>query len=629
MASAPKIALPHEDIHEVLKKVWGYDRFRPSQEEVINSVLAGRDTLALLPTGGGKSLCFQVPALAMGKLCLVVSPLVALMKDQVARLRKQGVQARAIFSTMTPAEIDNALESAAVGKLQFLYVSPERLASPLFLGRLPRLPLGLIAVDEAHCISQWGYDFRPAYLRIAAVRELRPEVPIIALTASAKPSVAKDIMEKLMFREPKLVRGSFHRPELTLWVSNGEDKEGRLLKVARNVPGTGIVYVRTRRATTRLANMLMQNGIPTAAYHAGLPGEERDRIQQEWTSGAVRFMVATNAFGMGIDKADVRLVVHTEPPPDLESYYQEAGRAGRDGNTSFAFLLTGPGDVQRLRDQLVASFPSMPHVRSVYQAFADRHKIALGSGFLETYEVDIRELVRRTSLPAVTVASSLKALELDGKIALSDGVRTPSRVLFIANQQVVYHTRVNDQRNGPLLEALLRLYGGLYEEPVAIDEVRLARAAEWQVETVLSRLKELHQMKVISYKQRTDAPTATLLVPRIDPKRLVLDPAVLDARKQRADERLNAMVNFLENASTCRAVLLLAYFGEPMDHDCGICDVCVAKRAKYQVAGLSPNMVAEPLGPDMDRQMQDRWKNDDRGVDTKRGRDPNKQGPLE
>lgn len=624
MASAPKIALPHGDIHAVLKKVWGYDHFRPSQEEVINSVLAGRDTLALLPTGGGKSLCFQVPALAMGKLCLVVSPLIALMKDQVGRLRKQGLQARAIISGMTPAEIDNALESAAVGKLQFLYVSPERLASPLFLGRLPRLPLGLIAVDEAHCISQWGYDFRPAYLRIAEIRERRPEVPIIALTASATPSVAKDIMEKLMFRAPKLVRGSFHRPELTLWVSNGEDKDGRLLKVARNVQGCGIIYVRTRRATMRLANMLSQNGIATTAYHAGLPGEERDRIQQEWTNGAVRFMVATNAFGMGIDKADVRLVIHTEPPPDLESYYQEAGRAGRDGSTAFAFLLTGPGDVQRLRDQLVASFPSMAHVRSVYQAFADRHKIAMGSGFLETYEVDIRELARRTALPAVTVSNSLKALELDGKIALSDGVRTPSRVLLIADQQVVYHTRVNDRRNGPMLEALLRLYGGLYEEPVVIDEVRLARAAEWQVATVLSRLKELHQMKVISYKQRSDAPTATLLAPRVDPKRMVLDPAALEARKQRAEGRMNAMVDFLENTTTCRAVLLLAYFGEPMDHDCGICDICVAKRVPYKVDDATSNKVGEPLGPDMGQQVKARWKSDDRGADVEGPNDHDK-----
>ena len=614
MASAPKIALPHGDIHAVLKKVWGFDQFRPSQEEVINSVLAGRDTLALLPTGGGKSLCFQVPALSMGKLCLVVSPLIALMKDQVGRLRKQGVQARAIISSMTPAEIDNALESAAVGKLQFLYVSPERLASPLFLGRLPRLPLGLIAVDEAHCISQWGYDFRPAYLRIVAIRERRPEVPIIALTASATPAVATDIMEKLMFRDPKLVRGSFHRPELKLWVSNGEDKEGRLLKVARNVQGCGIVYVRTRRATMRLANMLVQNKIPTSAYHAGLPGEERDRIQQEWTSGAVRFMVATNAFGMGIDKADVRLVVHTEPPPDLESYYQEAGRAGRDGETAHAFLLTGPGDLERLQDQLAASFPSMTHVRSVYQAFADLHKIAMGSGFLETYEVDIRELARRTALPAVTVANSLKALELDGKLALSDGVRTPSRVLMIATQQVVYHTRVNDRRNGPMLEALLRLYGGLYEEPVVIDELRLARAAEWQVPTVLSRLKELDQMKVISYKQRTDSPTATLLVPRVDPKRMVLDPAALEARKQRAEARMNAMVAFLKNTTSCRAVLLLAYFGEPMDHDCGICDVCVSKRVAYKMDDVTPIKIAQPLGPDKDQQVKARWKSDDRGA---------------
>ncbi|HOY28786.1 MAG TPA: RecQ family ATP-dependent DNA helicase, partial [Flavobacteriales bacterium] len=307
MSNSPE---PIEDIHAVLRRVWGYQQFRPRQEEIVRSVLAGTDTLALLPTGGGKSLCFQVPALAMGKLCLVVSPLIALMKDQVGRLRKQGVAARAIISTMTQAEIDNALESAALGKYAFLYVSPERLASDLFLARLPRLPLGLIAVDEAHCISQWGYDFRPAYLNIAKVREVRPEVPVIALTASATQTVANDIMERLAFKAPHVIRGSFQRPELTLWISRGEDKNGRLLRVLRHIEGTAIVYVRERRATTRIAALLQQHGVSSAAYHAGLPPEERDRIQQAWTEGALRCMVATNAFGMGIDKADVRVVVH-------------------------------------------------------------------------------------------------------------------------------------------------------------------------------------------------------------------------------------------------------------------------------------------------------------------------------
>jgi len=603
------------DIHDVLKRVWGYDRFRPRQEEIVRAVLEGKDTLALLPTGGGKSLCFQVPALAMGRLCLVVSPLIALMKDQVGRLKKQGVAARAIVSTMTHAEIDNALESAAVGKLSFLYVSPERLASDLFLARLPRLPLGLIAVDEAHCISQWGYDFRPAYLKISEVRALRPEVPVIALTASATAAVARDIMEKLAFQEPHVIRGSFQRPELTLWISKGEDKQGRLLRVLRNVTGTAIVYVRERRSTTRIASLLTQHGISAAAYHAGLPSDQRDRIQQAWTDGSLRCMVATNAFGMGIDKADVRLVVHMEPPADLESYYQEAGRAGRDGKASFAFLLTGPGDEEKMRERLRSSFPSIEHVRKAYQAFSDTHGIALGSGLLETYPVDIRALADRTSLPALTISHALKALELDGKLSLSDGLRTPSRALIIAEQRIVYGMRVNNPRHGPLLEALLRMYGGLYEEPVLIDEVRLARTLEWQVGTVVARLKELNDQRVLSYRQRSDAPSATLLVPRCDAQRMTIDPAALAARQQRATARMEAMLDFVDQVSECRSKKLIRYFDEVQEVDCGSCDVCRSTRTTYPKPSVE-SVSAEPLGPGQDTLRLMRWEIDEHGPDT-------------
>ncbi len=598
------------DIHSVLKSVWGYTDFRPRQEEIVRAVLAGKDTLALLPTGGGKSLCFQVPALASGKLCLVISPLIALMKDQVQRLRKQGVPARAIISTMTHAEIDNALESAALGKYSFLYVSPERLASDLFLARLPRLPLGLIAVDEAHCISQWGYDFRPAYLKIAEVRALRPEIPVIALTASATDAVTADIMERLQFRAPFLVRGSFRRPELTLWVSKSEDKSGRLLRILEHVPGTAIVYVRERRTTVRVSAWLQKKGIPSAAYHAGLPSEQRDAIQKEWTDGTLRCMVATNAFGMGIDKADVRVVVHLEPPPDLESYYQEAGRAGRDGQPSFAFLLSGPGDAKKMEERFTASYPTMEQVRKVYQAFADTHGIALGSGLLETYAVDGRALATRTALPPVVVAHALKALELDGKLALSDGVRSPSRVLFIADQRLIYGMRVNNERHGPLLEALLRTYGGLFEEPVLIDELRLAKALKWQQETVLKRLAELHQQKVISYKPRSDSPTATLLTPRADAQRMVLDPAALAARKQRAQDRLLAMLGFVENMEECRARRLIRYFGEEVGMDCGTCDVCRNKNA-YAKPPTSTSVLAGPIGLTADAARLLRWELDE------------------
>ncbi|MBS1581072.1 MAG: RecQ family ATP-dependent DNA helicase [Bacteroidetes bacterium] len=559
---------------EVLRTTWGYDRFRPMQEEVVRSVLAGRDTLALLPTGSGKSLCFQVPALALGRLCLVVSPLIALMKDQVERLRSLGIRATAITSGMDHAEIDNALENAAVGKTAFLYVSPERLGSELFVARLPRLPLGLIAVDEAHCISQWGYDFRPAYLGIAQLRERHPQVPVLALTASATPDVAQDIQARLGFRAPNLLRGPFQRPELTLWVSRGEDKMGRLLRIAQRTDGSGIVYLRERRGTVRIAQFLLQHGIPAAAYHAGLTFEERDRIQQAWAKGEVRFVAATNAFGMGIDKADVRCVVHLEPPPDLESYYQEAGRGGRDGRPAHAILLTHAGDEAKLRERMQASFPSLADVRRVYQAFADQHGIALGSGQHEAYDLDLRELARRTSLVPALVGHALKALELDGTLALSDGARTPSRVLMRASPSVVYDLRVGDARLGPVLEALLRLYGGLFEEPSIIEEHRIAQRIGWTAARVTATLHELARTQVLFYRPRNDAPMVTLLVPRRDAQRLTLDKEALHDREQRARVRMEAMAAFAFHADACREVLLLRYFGEDAPRDCGRCDVC-------------------------------------------------------
>ncbi len=577
----------------------------------MRAVLKGDDTLALLPTGGGKSLCFQVPALAMGRMCLVVSPLIALMKDQVARLHAQGISAKAVMSGMAHAEIDNVLESAALGKLAFLYVSPERLGTDLFKARLSRMPVGLIAVDEAHCISQWGYDFRPAYLKVRELRETLPDVPVLALTASATSSVAADIMEKLGFRVPNIVRGSFQRPELVLWVSQGEDKQGRLLRILQNIPGTAIVYVRERKGTVRLARFLEMQGIAAAAYHAGLPGKERDRIQQAWTSNEVRCVVATNAFGMGIDKSDVRTVVHMDLPPDLESYYQEAGRGGRDGATAHAFLLMGPGDRARLEERVAASFPQLADVRRVYQAFADMNGIALGSGTLETYEVDLEALAKRTTLPLVTVANSLKTLEFDGRIALSEGLRSPSRVFILADPSVVYHLRVNDKRMGPVIEALLRLYGGLYEEPAIIDEIRLARLTEWNVDRVKARLTELDKQRVIVYRPSTDSPTLTLLQPRADAARITLDPASLKLRKDRAEARMNAMIDFVESTDRCRAATLLHYFDEPDPQDCGRCDVCQRRRAQNERREQFANEPAVPYAMDIEAQ---RWANDEQDL---------------
>lgn len=578
---------------EVLKEHWGYDAFRPMQERVIRSVLDGNDTLALLPTGGGKSICYQVPALCTGRLCLVISPLIALMKDQVEHLRARGIAARQITSGMRWAEIDNTLEAAAHGKLSFLYISPERLATEVFQARLPRLPIGFIAVDEAHCISQWGYDFRPAYLRIAEVRAVLPKVPVIALTASATPEVAEDIMTRLGFARRNMIRGSFARPELVLWVSKGEDRMGRLLRIMRNTKGSAIVYMRERKGTVRIAHYLVEHGISAAAYHAGLPPDERDRIQRDWMTDATRCVVATNAFGMGIDKPDVRCVVHMEPPPDLESYYQEAGRAGRDGCDSFAFLLTGPGDDERAKEKLLSGFPSLHEVRRVYQSFADAHGIALGSGLHESYAVDMNELGKRTALRPPVIAHSLKALELGGHLALSEGVRSPSRVLLTASSESVYHTRLNDSRNGPLLEGLLRLHGGLFEEAAIIDEDRIGKVLQKPGTWVVEHLNELDHLGILSYRPKSDAPTATLLAPRQDASRLTLDPEALRAREARARTRLEAMLGFMSDPSTCRMAIVLSYFGEEQPVRCGQCDNC--RSTALRSGGHAVSAAAEPL----------------------------------
>ncbi|MBK9175580.1 MAG: RecQ family ATP-dependent DNA helicase [Flavobacteriales bacterium] len=597
---------------EVLKRYWGFDAFRPMQEDVVRSVLDGRDALALLPTGGGKSICYQVPALCMGKLCLVVSPLIALMTDQVEQLRARGIAARQITSGMKWAEIDNTLEAAAHGKLAFLFVSPERLATDVFMARLPRLPVGLLAVDEAHCISQWGYDFRPSYLRIAEVRAVLPHVPVLALTASATAQVAQDIMQRLGFKHEHLLRGSFARPELVLWVSRGEDRMGRLLRIMDKVPGSAIIYMRERKGTVRIAQFLKQHGIEASAYHAGLPAGERDRIQRAWTANTIRCVVATNAFGMGIDKPDVRCVVHLEPPPDLESYYQEAGRGGRDGRTAHAFLLTGPGDEERAMERLRSGFPTLAEVRRVYQAFADVHGIALGAGMHETYTVDLVALSKRAQLRPAIVSHALKTLELSGLLALSEGVRSPSRALIIATGETVYRMRIGDARLGPLIEALLRLHGGLFEEPSIVDESRLARMLEKPEAWVCDRLSELDSMGVLSYRPRSDSPTATLLAPRQDADRLTLEPQALRQREERARLRLEALLDFVRSTEHCRMAMVLSYFDEREPPDCGRCDVCVA-RTRYRMPAEESTVASEPLATYERSRLQERWARDEYG----------------
>ncbi|MCC7502235.1 MAG: RecQ family ATP-dependent DNA helicase, partial [Flavobacteriales bacterium] len=548
------------------------------------------------------SLCFQAPALAMGRLCLVISPLIALMKDQVEALRARGVRARALTSELSRPEIDVILDNAALGKLDFLYVAPERLGSDLFTARLHRLPLGLIAVDEAHCISQWGYDFRPAYQRIAEIRKVKPEVPVIALTASATPTVAQDIMEKLAFRAPNMVHGSFVRPELVLWVDRTEDRMGRLIRIAQRVNGTGIVYMRERKATVRIAETLQREGISAKAYHAGLTYEQRDAVQASWMKGGTRVVVATNAFGMGIDKPDVRFVVHLEPPPDLESYYQEAGRAGRDGQRSFAVLLTQPHDPERLREKVLRSFPEIEEVRRVYQSFSDMNRIALGSGALEQYPVDLRGIAARTGLSPATVSYALKALELDGALVLSEGARSPSRVFIQADHHAVNRLRSTNEKLGPVLECLLRLYGGMFEEAAIIEEDRVAQQLKWSTNMVMDALRTLQQQGLIIYHERSDGPSATLLVPRRDAQRLMLERSSLDARKERAVARAEAMLTYTNEPMRCRTRILLDYFGEPLANDCGQCDRC---------RGRATRMDPPPGVRNPDEVRRERWQRDE------------------
>ena len=588
-----------KDLHDVLSRIWGFQDLRPMQEQVVRSVLQGRDTLALLPTGGGKSLCFQLPALMQGGCCLVVSPLIALMKDQVQRLRERGVRAVALTAGMRREELDVALENCALGHCDFLYVSPERLGSDLFRARVDRLPITLIAIDEAHCISQWGYDFRPAYLAIGDLREHFPEVPVIALTATATERVVTDIQERLRFREPHVLRGDFRRPELTFWVSRGEDKLGRLLRIAERTTGGAIVYVRQRREALRISNRLTDAGFSAAPYHAGLPLEERDRTQRAWTQGSVRFVIATNAFGMGIDKGDVRTVVHWGPPDDLESYYQEAGRAGRDGEASHAILLVDQGDGRRLEERVRGSFPSLHEVRACLQSFADMHRIPLSGGMDETFALDLRGIAERMGTNVRTAAQALKVLELNGDLALSDGFRDPSRVHFVGSPREVHQLQGQRHPSAPLLEAVLRTYGGVFEQPTVIEEERLARMIGWSTEAVRQTLKASQEAGILEYRPRNTGPAATLLTPRRDAATLMPDPAVMRDREGRALERMDRMRSYFERGDVCRETTLLAYFGAQPPEACGHCDVCVA-RAK------GPAIASEPV-VDLERL---RWERD-------------------
>ena len=580
-----------ERIHRILKQYWGYDEFRPLQEDIILSVLEGRDTMALLPTGGGKSICFQVPALALGGLCIVISPLIALMKDQVENLRKRHIKACAIFSGMNHEKISDTIDNCLFDKeMRFLYVSPERLKTDLFRINLQRMPVKMIAVDEAHCISQWGYDFRPPYLEIAEIREFFPKVPVLALTATATPEVVSDIQQKLKFPKENVFQKSFKRDNLTYYIIKEQDKQGRMLRIIDRYPGTGIVYVRNRRKTRETAEFLQRHGISADFYHAGLDGPTRDRKQQEWMDGKTRIIVSTNAFGMGIDKPDVRFVIHIDIPDTLEGYFQEAGRGGRDLKPSIAVMLYDDSDVRELYRNFRTAFPPIEFIQHIYKDLCNHFRIAMGSGQDESYPFDIAEFALQRKYNPLEVYNAIRLIEKTGAIQYDEGSYTPAKMMFTASRTEL-EAFENDSRYAravPFIHLLLRSYSGLFSDYAVIDEKEIARRAECSPQVVVDRLNYLTRMELIDYQPATSLPKILFVTDRVDEKRLFYDPSVYFKRKEVAEKRLQSVVRFVGDDHVCRSRLLLAYFGETESEACGKCDNCLKKenatvgREEYQ-----------------------------------------------
>lgn len=568
------------DIKEILEKYWGHKNFRSLQEDIIRSVMDGKDTLALLPTGGGKSVCFQVPALAMDGICIVVSPLIALMKDQVENLVQKDIKAIAITSAMQKREIDIVLDNCVHGNIKFLYLSPERLGTEIVKVRLQRMNVNLIAIDESHCISQWGYDFRPSYLKIAELRELLPGIPVLALTATATPEVVKDIQQKLHFKKENVFRKSFERKNLTYVVLPEEDKLARLVKITSKLPGSGVVYVRNRKKTHEISDYLKSHNVVADFYHAGLDALTRDQKQNDWIRNRTRVIVCTNAFGMGIDKPDVRFVVHIDLPDSIEAYFQEAGRAGRDEKKAYAILLYNNSDKVELERNVENSFPEMDEIRQTYQALANYYQLATGSGEGVTYNFDISAFCDTYKLQAITVFNSLKFIEREGYLALSDALFEPSKIKLELGREDLYRFQISNSVLDPFIRLLLRSYSGLFDNFCKINEFELSRKASTTREEIVKKLNYLQQMKVLSYTPQTEMPKLTFLLPRVDAKDLRLSKENYVMLKKRSFERMEAVLNYASSTHTCRNRLLLAYFGETDTNDCEQCDVCLEEKRK-------------------------------------------------
>lgn len=569
-----------QGIFELLKNHWGHKTFRPKQEEIITSVLEGRDTMALLPTGGGKSICFQIPVLAQKGMGLVISPLIALMADQVQNLKKRGISAFALSSGLSYKEIDIALDHCVAGRYKFLYLSPERLQSEIVQERLARCTVNLIAVDEAHCISQWGYDFRPPYLEVAKIRSLWEDVPVLALTATATPAVVSDIQEKLLFEEPNVIQKSFYRDNLFYSLSKTEQKWQQTLAILDRLKGSSIIYMRNRRSTVEVSQWLNQRGHRSDFYHAGVAQDQRDQKLKDWLQGKTRIMVCTNAFGMGIDKGDVQSVIHLELPDSLEAYFQEAGRAGRNGQEAHSVILCGPSDINSLKERYLNNFPDQAFISKVYECLGNYLNLAIGSMGEGSYPFDLNDFAKRYNLPRLKVFHALSIMEKEGLLNFNEAFRRPSRVMLKTDRNSLYDYQLRNPNADVFIKTLMRSYGGLDIEYVKINEYSLASRMRTAVEDIKKMLFHLHKQGILDYIPQTDGAEISLTASRMQSKYLRISDQNLKDRKIDLEKRIGAMVDYVENETMCRSRKLLEYFGETTSEDCGGCDVCRKRKTR-------------------------------------------------